>query len=63
MPTQLGDSLYYTVEELAKKFRISPATIYEYIKSGQLPARRFGKKYQIAERNLERFLAGASTDR
>ncbi len=63
MPTQVGESLFYTVEELAKKFKVSPATIYEYIKSGDLPARRFGRKYQIAENALEKFLTGTADGR
>lgn len=59
MPTEIGSLTFYTVEELATKFKISPATIYGYIHSGALPAKRFGKHFQIEQRHLEKFLVGS----
>lgn len=59
MPTQMGTLAFYTVEELAEKFKISPATIYGYIRSGTLPAKRFGKHFQIEQGHIEQFLVGS----
>ena len=58
MPTKIGSLLFYTVEELAEKFKANPATIYGYIRSGTLSAKRFGKQYQIEQRQLEKFFVG-----
>ncbi|MBI4052158.1 MAG: helix-turn-helix domain-containing protein [Elusimicrobia bacterium] len=56
MPTEIGKLTFYTVEELSKKFKVSPVTVYEYIKSGKLPAKRFGRKYQISQDTVEKYL-------
>lgn len=56
MPTELGSLIFYTVDELAEKFKVNPMTIYGYIRSGALPAKRFGKQYQIAQSQIEAFL-------
>ena len=55
MPTEIGSLVFYTVEELASKFKVSPHTIYEYIRSGRLPAKRFGRQYQISQHGIESF--------
>lgn len=34
---------------------VSPHTIYRYIREGKLQAKRFGKKYQITQQDLEKF--------
>ena len=60
MPTEIGSITFYTVEELADKFKTSHATIYGYIRAGTLPAKRFGKQYQIAESHVTKFLIGDS---
>lgn len=59
MPTKIGTLVFFTVEELAKTFRVSPHTVYEYIRSGRLPAKRFGRQYQISQQAIERFLVGS----
>ncbi|MBI4056892.1 MAG: helix-turn-helix domain-containing protein [Elusimicrobia bacterium] len=56
MSIAIGNLTFYTVEDLAKKFKVSPATIYEYIKSGKLQAKRFGRKYQISQVAIEKYL-------
>ncbi|MBI4057346.1 MAG: helix-turn-helix domain-containing protein [Elusimicrobia bacterium] len=56
MASILGDLKFYTVEEICKKFKMSPHTLYGYIKTGKIPAKRFGKNYQISEATLKDFL-------
>lgn len=53
MPLELGTLKVFTVEELAKKLKVNPRTIYEYIKSGKLAATRFGKQYRITQEGLD----------
>ncbi len=55
MPVEFGDLKMYTVEEIAKKLKVSSHTIYEYIRDGKLRAKRFGKKYQITQDSLEKY--------
>lgn len=58
MPIEVGEDKFYTVEELCQKFNVSPVTVYAYIRTGKLPAKRFGKRYQISESVLGKFLTG-----
>ena len=57
MPTQIGNLIFYTVEEVAEKFKVSPATIYSYIKSGKLAAKQFGRRFQIPFSAIEKYWA------
>lgn len=34
---EVGGDRFYTVEELCQKFKISPVTVYSYIRTGKLP--------------------------
>ena len=48
----------YTVEEVATIMKVTKTTVYAYIKSGKLKAKKIGKYYRITEENLKAFLAG-----
>lgn len=50
------DRIYYTPEELAKKFRLSLSTIYNLIDKGDLPSVKLGKCYRIPENGLSEYL-------
>lgn len=50
-----------TTEEVCEILRVKPLTVYEYIKSGRLPAIRIGKRYRIEKSKLIEFLEAAST--
>lgn len=47
---------YLTIEECAEKLRLSPKTIYSWIRKGLLEAVAFGRNYRVAESELERYV-------
>lgn len=55
MPTILGDLKICTVKELSDKLRVSPRTLYQYIKQGKIQAKRPGKKYHFTQEALEKY--------
>ena len=40
---------FLTVAEVAEMMRVSTMTVYRLVKSGELPAVRFGRSYRIPE--------------
>jgi len=40
---------FLTVAEVAETMRVSTMTVYRLVKSGELPAVRFGRSYRIPE--------------
>ena len=47
---------FFTPYEVAELIKLNILTVYGYIKCKKLPAIRFGRKYRIAESDLEKFL-------
>ncbi len=48
---------FFTVTEVAKYLRLSPLTLYGYIRSGKLNAVKFGRYYRIEEKALNDFIS------
>ncbi len=48
----------YTVDDVAELLQVTRTTVYAYIKSGKLKAKKIGKYYRITEENLRAFLEG-----
>ncbi|MEG1061989.1 MAG: helix-turn-helix domain-containing protein [Oscillospiraceae bacterium] len=46
----------FTISEVAKILRTNPASVYELVHAGFLPAMKLGQ-YKVREESLERFLA------
>ena len=46
---------YLTVEESAKEFQVSEATIRRWIKAGDLRAAKIGKSWRIKREDLDAF--------
>lgn len=46
----------YTTEEVAKKLKITPKTVREYIQRSELEAIDMGQGYRIYKRDLDAFL-------
>jgi excisionase family DNA binding protein len=49
MAGPLSDLRFLTVAEVAEMMRVSNMTVYRLVKSGELPAVRFGRSYRIPE--------------
>lgn len=49
MAGALSDMRFLTVAEVADMMRVSSMTVYRLVKSGELPAVRFGRSYRIPE--------------
>jgi len=47
----------YNLKDLSKKLKISIRTLREYVKSGELKAKKIGKAYYVTEVSLMAFLA------
>jgi len=52
---------YLSPEEAAETLGLSPETIRAYIRSGELPAYRFGKRYRIRTVDFDEFVKSHST--
>ena len=53
MAGPLSDLRFLTVAEVAEMMRVSNMTVYRLVKSGELPAVRFGRSYRIPETAVE----------
>ena len=49
MANGLADLRFLTVAEVADMMRVSSMTVYRLVRSGELPAVRFGRSYRIPE--------------
>jgi len=47
--------MYYTCKEIAKMFRVSLRTVYNWIYSGRLPAIKIGRDYRITDDDIKQF--------
>jgi excisionase family DNA binding protein len=54
----VNDIPVYDLKDLSAKLKIGIRTLREYIKRGELKARKIGKAYYITEANLMAFLEG-----
>jgi excisionase family DNA binding protein len=44
---------FYTVNELAKEFRVNPKTIYRRLWAKGIPAYKVGRSWRIAKKDLK----------
>jgi excisionase family DNA binding protein len=47
---------YFRPSEVARLLKLNTETVYHYIKNGDLPAAKLGRKYIVTEKDLERFI-------
>lgn len=50
------DEKYYTVKEVADRFRVSRQAVYDWIQDGKLSAIRVGERVRIPESALASFV-------
>lgn len=50
--------IYFTVDEVAKQLQVLPATVREWLKSGQLKGIKIGRLWRIRQEELDKFLKG-----
>jgi predicted site-specific integrase-resolvase len=53
----MNETPIYNLKDLSKKLKISIRTLREYIKRGELKAKKIGKAYYVTEISLMAFLA------
>ena len=46
---------FFTVPEIAERWKLKDGSVYDYIKSGRLRAIKFGKAWRVELNDLERF--------
>lgn len=47
---------YLTVQEIAEKYKVTPAAVHKWIKEGKLKAIKLGRVWRIPESALREFL-------
>ncbi len=58
---RLPDDYTLTVNEVAERLRMTPATIRLWIREGKLPAKRFGeRKYMLREADVAELVSNTS---
>ena len=48
---------YLTVFEISKLLRTSIGTVYRLVKAGEIPHKKFGKRYLFSPLEIERFIS------
>jgi len=52
---KIGSIKVFTIEEIAKKFGITTATVRRYLKSGKLSGQRMGVRWYVSENAINEF--------
>ena len=53
----MTETLYLTVDEVAKRFGVNVTTVYRLVQEGRLPAFKVGNQWRFSERRLEEWVA------
>lgn len=56
------DDEYFTPEEIATRFKITRAAVYQWISQGKLQGTRLGKATRISRKALEKFLQASQEE-
>jgi excisionase family DNA binding protein len=54
---QDDDDDLLTTRELAAEFRVSPRTVERWIRGGEIPAARIGRRLWVRRRDVRRFIS------
>jgi len=47
---------YYTIQEIADKFKVAYLTVYRWIQANKLTAYKAGKQYRIKKDDIDKFI-------
>lgn len=56
----MAERLTYTVDEAAQVLGVSRGVAYDQVRSGEIPARRLGKRWVIPKSQLHAWLNGGA---
>jgi excisionase family DNA binding protein len=56
MPTKLGNSILYSVEEVAQKLNVTTVSVRNYIRQGHLKGQKITGRWLITEDDLKEFM-------
>ncbi len=56
MPVQINRATFLSVLEASRKLRVTPQTVRNYLRKGELDSIRVGRALLIPERNVHAFL-------
>ena len=45
-----------TVQEVPEQLKLHPATVRDYIRTGKIPAAKFGRVWRVSEEDLRAFI-------
>ncbi len=45
----------YGCDEIAERYKVKKITVWEWIRTGVLPAKKIGKSYKISESDIKTF--------
>lgn len=51
----------FTCNEVAERYRVKVITVWDWIRSGKLPAVKLGRDYRISEDDLQKFESDRKT--
>jgi putative molybdopterin biosynthesis protein len=50
------DEEFLTVEEIAKRLKVKPFTVRDWVRKGELPAYKVGRSLRVKKEDFEQFL-------
>lgn len=59
MPKQIGDLVFYTIDEISKETGITTLTLRKYAKEGRIRAKKQAGRYFITQEAIRDFFEGA----
>lgn len=62
MAGDLSGVSFLTVAEVAEMMRVSKMTVYRLVRSGELPAIRFGRSFRVPESAVQAAIANHVAD-
>jgi excisionase family DNA binding protein len=62
MSEKQAQDILFTPEDVAKRLRVSPLTVGNWLRSGKLKGLKVGRLWRVRESDLKNFLKGGEHD-